>query len=50
MKVDVHKVFTTLYNVELNEFIHRFGKEETFETIRTGGLWNIRVIKKDIFQ
>lgn len=41
MEVDVHKIMTTLFNVELNEFMAKFWKYRTFETVITGGLMEI---------
>lgn len=49
-KVDVHKVLTTLFNVELNEFLARFGKERSFETVKTGGLMEIKVKEVHLFK
>lgn len=49
MDVDVHKVITTLFNVEMNPFIARFSKVKSVERVRTGGLWEIRVIEEDVF-
>lgn len=43
MEVDVHKIMTTLFNVELNEFLAKFDKYEVFEAIQTGGLMEIKV-------
>lgn len=42
MLVDVHKVMATLFNVELNEFLARFEKFKTFETVHTGGFMEIK--------
>jgi hypothetical protein len=42
--VDVHRIITTSFNVELNRFIANFEpKKAYFEVIRTGGLTEIRV-------
>ena len=42
MEVDVHEIMTTLFNVELNEFLAKFEKYKVFEKIQTGGLMEIR--------
>lgn len=49
-KVDVHKVITTLFNVELNEFLAKFDKEKVFETVRTGGLMEVRISEAHPFK
>ncbi|MFQ6064196.1 MAG: hypothetical protein ACE5L6_01850 [Candidatus Bathyarchaeia archaeon] len=49
MVVDVHKVITTLFNVEMNPFMARFSKAKSFEIVKTGGLWEIRVTEEDVF-
>lgn len=49
MDVDVHKVITTLFNVEMNPFIARFSKVKSIERVRTGGLWEVRVAEEDAF-
>jgi len=43
MEVDVFKIITTIFNVELNNFIAKFGKEEEYGKIQTGGLMEIRL-------
>lgn len=49
MEVDVHKVITTQFNVEMNEFIAKFSGVKSFERVKTGGLWEIRVTEEDVF-
>lgn len=42
--VDVHRIITTSFNVQLNRFIANFQtKKLPFETVQTGGLTEIRV-------
>jgi len=43
MKINVHRIITTLFNTKLNEFIARFGEGKIFETMQTGGLMEIKV-------
>ena len=50
MEVDVHKVITSLFNVELNRFLARFDKERMVETVRTGGLMEIKVREAHLFK
>ena len=43
--VDVHRIITTSYNVELNPFIAHFNRNDvTFETVNTGGITEIRML------
>jgi hypothetical protein len=49
-EVDVHRIITTSFNVELNQFIAKFEqKKPSFEVVRTGGLTEIRVRSNDAF-
>ena len=44
-EIDVHKIITTSFNVELNPFIAQFNRNTaTFETVNTGGITEIRVL------
>jgi hypothetical protein len=44
--VDVHKIITTSFNVKLNPYISNFEpKKGSFETVMTGGITEIRVIR-----
>ena len=44
-EIDVHRIITTSFNVELNTFIAQFNRNEaTFETVNTGGITEIRVL------
>src|SRR4030042_5921797 len=48
--VDVHRIITTSFNVELNTFIAKFDeKKPSFEVVRTGGLTEIRVHTDNAF-
>jgi hypothetical protein len=43
-EIDVHRIITTSFNVQLNTFIANFEeKKPSFEEVRTGGLTEIRV-------
>ncbi len=43
-EIDVHRIITTSFNVQLNTFIANFEeKKPSFEAVRTGGLTEIRV-------
>jgi hypothetical protein len=49
-EVNVHRIITTSFNVELNRFIANFHeKKPSFEVVRTGGLTEIRVRNDNAF-
>lgn len=49
-EVNVHRIITTSFNVELNLFIANFvEKKPSFEVVRTGGLTEIRVRSDNAF-
>ncbi len=49
-EVNVHRIITTSFNVELNRFIANFDeKKPSFEVVRTGGLTEIRVKSDNAF-
>jgi len=43
VEVDVFKIITTIFNVELNYFIAKYGKYKVYAKYPTGGLMEVRV-------
>jgi len=43
VEVDVFKIITTIFNVELNYFIAKYGKYKIYAKYPTGGLMEVRV-------
>jgi len=41
MQIDVHKVMTTLFNVELNHTIAKYSVQKSFERVKTGGVMDL---------